>query len=131
VKAKKENSRSVEIWGSGEPIREFIFSEDLGEAIIQSFQLSSILETPYIVNIGSGEEISIRDLAKLIAEILNFKGEIVFNSDMPDGVYRKTLDSSTLRESGWIPKHNLRSGLRETISWLEENYSKVRANETK
>jgi GDP-L-fucose synthase len=130
VKAEKENLKSVEIWGSGKPIREFIFSEDLGDAIVQSYQLKSYLETPFIVNIGSGEEISIRDLATLIAEILNFKGEIVFNSDMPDGVYRKTLDSSFLRKSGWIPKHSLRSGLEKTILWLEENYMHVRANET-
>jgi GDP-L-fucose synthase len=129
IKAKKENLKSVEIWGSGKPLREFIFSEDLGDAIIQSFQLSSYLDSPYIVNIGSGEEISIRDLANLIAEVFNFDGEIVFNSEMPDGVYRKTLDSTTLRETGWVPNHSLRSGLEKTSLWLEENYLKVRAHE--
>ena len=87
---------------------------DLAECI--KYIIESKLDED-LINVGSGEEISIKDLAILISEILNYKGDLVFNTEMPDGNPRKLLDSSLLKSYGWFPSTNLEKGLKETIKW--------------
>ena len=111
---KNINSKEFEIWGSGKPLREFLYVLDLAECI--KYIIESKLDED-LINVGSGEEISIKDLAILISEILNYKGDLVFNTEMPDGNPRKLLDSSLLKSYGWFPITNLEKGLKETIKW--------------
>ena len=111
---KNINSKEFEIWGSGKPLREFLYVLDLAECI--KYIIESKLDED-LINVGSGEEISIKDLAMLISEILNYKGDLVFNTEMPDGNPRKLLDSSLLKSYGWFPSTNLEKGLKETIKW--------------
>jgi GDP-L-fucose synthase len=108
------NSSEFKIWGSGKPLREFLYVLDLADCI--KFIIESNLDED-LINVGSGEEISIKDLATLISEILNYKGELVFDTEMPDGNPRKLLDSSLLKSYGWYPTTNLEEGLEETVNW--------------
>ena len=104
-------------WGSGEPFRELLYVDDLINAvtaIIQNNLKSSI------INIGSGEEIRIKDLVFKICEIID-DGNIVFDKSKPDGIYRKTLDSSIINNLGWNPTTNLDKGLKITYRWLTKN----------
>ncbi len=110
--AAKNNSPTVEIWGSGKPLREFIHSDDLASAVVDVFENDTVSG---LMNIGTGDEISIKDLAELIAELAGFEGELVLNTSKPDGTYRKTLDSSKLTELGWKQKISLRDGLQKII----------------
>lgn len=110
--AAKDNSPTVEIWGSGKPLREFIHSDDLATAVVDVFENDTVLG---LINIGTGDEISIKDLAELISELAGFEGELVFNTSKPDGTFRKTLDSSKLATLGWRQKINLRDGLQEIV----------------
>ena len=106
---KNINSKEFEIWGSGKPLREFLYVLDLADCI--KYIIESKLDED-LINVGSGEEISIKDLAMLISEILNFKGDLVFNTEMPDGNPRKLLDSSLIKSYGWFPSTNLEKGLK-------------------
>jgi GDP-L-fucose synthase len=110
--AAKNNSQTVEIWGSGKPLREFIHSDDLASAVVDVFENDTVSG---LMNIGTGDEISIKDLAELIAELAGFEGELVFNTSKPDGTFRKTLDSSKLAELGWKQTIGLRDGLQEIV----------------
>jgi len=117
-KAVIENSSSVEIWGSGSPLREFMHVDDLSSAII--FLLNK--ETKFdILNIGTGEEVTIKNLANKIKQITGFNGELVFNESFPDGNPRKLLDSSKINKLGWFPKITLENGLRNTFEWYKKN----------
>jgi len=100
--AKAEQKDSVKLWGSGKPLREFMYSDDLAEALIFLMENYSGNE---IVNVGSGQEVSIAALADIIKTVVGFKGRIIFDSSMPDGTPRKLLDCSKLRALGWNPKH--------------------------
>jgi len=111
---KNINDREFEIWGSGKPLREFLYVLDLADCI--KFIIESNLDED-LINVGSGEEISIEDLATLISKILNFKGDLVFNTEMPDGNPRKLLDSTLIKSYGWSPSTSLEKGIRETINW--------------
>ncbi len=105
----KENSHSaVELWGSGSPMREFLHVDDLANAVI--FALENYLEDD-LYNVGFGEEISIKELALIVQEIVGHKGEIVWNKSFPDGTERKLLDSSKYRSFGWKPTINLKDGI--------------------
>lgn len=110
--ASKSNAPMVEIWGSGKPLREFIHSEDLANAVIEVFENDNVSG---LINIGTGDEISIKELAELIAELADFRGKLVFNTLNPDGTMRKILDSSTLAALGWRKRIEFRDGLREII----------------
>jgi GDP-L-fucose synthase len=108
----------VELWGSGKPLREFMYVQDFSAAvrfIIENNPKSQLL------NIGTGEEISIYDLAYEIKSVVDFKGEILFNTNYPDGNPRKLLDSSKINELGWKSKVSLREGLEKTYEWFLEN----------
>jgi GDP-L-fucose synthase len=102
----------VEVWGSGNPRREFMYADDLPEAILLLLQKHN---GGSHFNVGYGEDISIRNLVSLIVEICGYEGEVVWNSSKPDGIYRKLLDSSRVRELGWRPSVNLKEGLERVI----------------
>ena len=109
--AKLNNSDKVEIWGDGSPMREFLFVDDLAEACLH---LMDNYNDSEIVNIGTGEDITIKDLAYLVKEVVGFEGDIYFNTEMPNGTPRKLLDVSKLNELGWKYKTNLREGIEKT-----------------
>ena len=106
--AKAANAESVAIWGSGTPLREFLHVDDLADGILHLLQLDN---PPDLVNIGSGEETSIRGVAELVAETVGFNGKIVNDLSKPDGTPRKLSDISLIRSTGWSPKISLRDGL--------------------
>jgi len=110
--------KSVELWGDGTPTREFLFASDLAEAIIF---LSEKYDDDEIVNIGTGIETSVKDLANLIADQSGFKGNIYWDASKPNGTMRKVLDSSRIQNLGWQPIVPLDLGIRETIEWYESN----------
>jgi len=107
--AVKEGQKEVTVWGSGQPTREFLYADDFVDACLF---LMKTYESNELINAGSGEEISIKDLARLIAEAAGFKGQIVFDSSKPDGAPRKVLDSSKIHSLGWSSKICLKSGLK-------------------
>jgi GDP-L-fucose synthase len=115
---KVSRSDSVEIWGDGTPLREFLFVEDFAEAC---FTLLDQYDNPAPINIGSGQEISIAKLSKLIADIVGFEGHINFNELMPNGTPRKFLDSSRIFNLGWRPNTTLETGITKTFDWYLEN----------
>ncbi len=120
--ARLASNDVVEIWGTGAPLREFTFVDDVASACLQIMEMSQ--ETYAAVterrcshlNAGSGEEVSIRQLAELIADTVGYKGEIRFNTAMPDGTPRKLMDSCRLRSLGWTPKYPLQQGLKSAYS---------------
>jgi len=116
--AKVEKSDRVEIWGTGTPRREFLYVDDLADACIH---LMDNYNESDIINIGTGEDITIKDLSYMIKDILGFEGEIYFNTDMPDGTPRKLLDVSKLESLGWKYKTNIKEGLIKTYKDYEKN----------
>jgi len=107
--AKVNNLDEVVIWGTGTPLREFLFSDDLADACV--FLMNNYNEKQF-VNIGIGEDLSIKDLAELIKEVIGYKGKISFDSSKPDGTPRKLMDVSKLHALGWKHKINLREGIK-------------------
>ncbi len=112
VEASEKNQEEVEIWGSGGPLREFMHVDDLADACLFLMNSYSDLE---FVNVGSGAEISIKDLAELVKELTGFRGRLKFNTDRPDGTPRKLMDSNKLFSMGWNPTIDLELGLRAVI----------------
>ncbi len=115
----------VLLWGSGEPYREFMYVEDMADACV--FLMENVdandmkaLCDDYFVNVGVGEDIKIKDLARLIADIVGFDGEIRFDKSKPDGVYRKLLDVNKIKELGWEAKTSLSEGVKKTYEWYEK-----------
>ncbi|HCS21950.1 MAG TPA: GDP-fucose synthetase [Bacteroidetes bacterium] len=106
--AKTENKPSVEIWGTGSPLREFMFADDLADAC---FLLMETYNEKQFVNVGVGEDISIKDLALLIKRVVGYEGELRFNTDKPDGTPRKLMDVSTLKRLGFKPSVSLEAGI--------------------
>jgi GDP-L-fucose synthase len=124
--AKVEGKSEVTIWGSGKPLREFMFSDDLAEAC---FFLMKNYEDPELINVGTGEEVSIYELATKIKEVVGFEGAINFDAGKPDGTPRKLMDSSNLHKLGFKHKVNLRDGLQKTYQDFLKNviaYSTVK-----
>ena len=116
--AKVERRDAVEVWGSGTPRREFLFVDDLADAAL--FLLEHVSE-PGPINVGTGEDITIRDLALLIADVVGFEGDLAFDASKPDGTPRKLLDVSRLRDLGWTACTNLRVGIEATYTWYLRN----------
>ncbi|MCL4361739.1 GDP-L-fucose synthase [Candidatus Dependentiae bacterium] len=111
---KLKNLPSVEIWGTGNALREFLFVDDLADAIIY---LMNNYDESEIINVGSGHEVSIKDLALKIKEIVGYSGELKFDLTKPDGTPRKLLDLEKLNKTGWKAKTTLEEGLKITIDW--------------
>ena len=112
------DKNKFEIWGSGSPLREFLYVYDLADCI--KFIIESDIEED-LINVGSGKEISIKNLATLIADIMDYKGDLIFNKDMPDGNPRKLLDSSLINSYGWKATTSLEDGLSKSIDWFKSN----------
>jgi len=130
--AKVKNKPFVEVWGSGKPMREFLHVDDMADASIHIMDIDKkILENEADlmlshINIGTGVDIRIKDIAQTIKEVVGFCGEIVFNAKMPDGTKRKLLDVSKIENLGWKPAITLKDGLKETYEWFLENNKKLR-----
>lgn len=112
--AKKDKSDKVVIWGSGAPLREFLHVDDLADACV--FLMNHYNDSE-IINIGSGKDITIRDLGLLIKEIVGFEGELLFDMTKPDGTPRKVLDITKIKKLGWTPKIGINKGIRQTYEW--------------
>lgn len=118
--AKVNNSEVVEVWGTGTPLREFLYVDDMADACVF---LMENYDGEQHVNIGTGEEVSIRELAETVKEVVGFEGELVFNTDMPDGTPRKLTTVDKLHGLGWKHKVSLDKGIRLAYNWFLENYN--------
>ena len=118
--AKIKNLENCTIWGTGKPKREFLFVDDLVDALIIISEYYDSIEP---INVGSGEEIRIKDLAYLIKEIVKYNGKLIFDKSYPDGVMRKFLDSSKITKLGWKARIKLKQGLKRTYNWYKKNSS--------
>ncbi|XOF34983.1 MAG: GDP-L-fucose synthase [Candidatus Electrothrix sp. YB6] len=121
--AKSNALPEVKIWGTGTPKREFLHVDDLAAACLF---LMEEYDEPEIVNVGSGQEISIAELAALVAEIVEFQGAVRYDTNMPDGTPRKLLDISRLSSLGWKSRITLRQGVADTYAWFLENRTRIR-----
>jgi GDP-L-fucose synthase len=119
--AKMRKDRELVVWGSGTPRREFLHVDDLASACL--FLLEKY-DSPGIINIGCGEDISIRELAELICDIVGFDGELAWDATKPDGTPRKVLDTTKLRTLGWQPTIPLRQGIAQTYDWFLKNIAR-------
>lgn len=117
-KSKQENLKTMTVWGTGNPLREFLFVDDLSDAV--NFIINNNIEDE-IINIGSGQEISIKNLAKKIKKIIDFDGDIFFDKSLPDGNPKKMLDSSKINNYGWTSSTDLDKGLEITCNWYKNN----------
>ena len=120
VTARRANLPEVTLWGTGSPMREFLHSSDLALAVILA---SEKYDSDLHLNIGTGSDLSVRELAQRIAKSAGFKGEIKWDPSKPDGTPRKLLDISRLKALGWAPKVSLDEGIQETIKYFETNYN--------
>lgn len=121
IEAKNKDEKNVTVWGTGTPLREFLYVDDLAEACL--FLMLHYNEESTI-NVGTGVEISIKELAETIKEKVGFKGELVFDTTKPDGTPRKLLDVSKINNLGWKHKIDLNDGIQKTIDWLyQTNFS--------
>src|SRR5213082_2292093 len=119
--AKKSSARELVVWGTGTPRREFLHADDCASACL--FLLEKY-DSPEIVNVGCGEDISIRELAELVCEVVGFDGELSWDKTKPDGTPRKLLDVSKLRGLGWTPTISLRDGIAQAYDWILKNVAK-------
>jgi GDP-L-fucose synthase len=111
----------VELWGSGRPRREFLHSDDLAEACLFVMDYPDPGRLGHFVNVGTGQDLTIRELAELVGEIVGFRGELTFDATRPDGTPRKVLDVSRLESLGWRPRIPLREGIERTYRWFVEH----------
>lgn len=116
--AKINKSPKVEVWGTGSPMREFLFVDDLASAVVF---LMKNYDGSEILNIGTGEDCTIKELADMIKEVVGYKGEIYWNTEKPDGTPRKLLDVSKLNKLGWKYKTDFKTGLKKTYNWYKKN----------
>jgi GDP-L-fucose synthase len=114
IEAKEGGAGALSVWGSGTPRREFLFVDDLADACL--FLLDHV-DQPGPINVGTGDDVTIRELAELVADVVGFQGELVFDAAKPDGTPRKLLDVSTLRGLGWQATTPLREGVERTVAW--------------
>ena len=118
IEAKQNNKQEVTIWGSGTPMREFLFVDDLAEACLFLMENYNDVET---VNIGTGEDVSIKELAETIMKIVGFEGHLIFDASKPDGAPRKLLDVSKINNLGWKHQTSLEKGIQKTLNWIQKN----------
>jgi len=118
VEGKRNNAASVTLWGSGSPKREFLHVDDLAKAILVCLEK---YDSDQHINIGTGADLEIKELANKISEAAGFIGEIIWDSNKPDGTPRKVLDISKISNLGWKPSISLDSGIAQTVQWYQEN----------
>lgn len=116
--AKRQNAPSMTLWGSGSPLREFLYVEDMADACV--FLMKNYSEHDHI-NVGFGSDLTIRELAERICKIVGFKGTLIYDSTKPDGTPRKLMDSARLRALGWQPRITMDDGIAKTYAWYLEN----------
>jgi GDP-L-fucose synthase len=116
--AKINGDKTISVWGTGNPKREFLFVDDLAAGLLL---LMENYEEKSTINIGTGTDITIRELAEVMAEVVDFKGEIIFDTTKPDGTPRKVLDVSKIQSLGWLPKVDLKNGLAVAYQWAVSN----------
>ena len=121
--AKVNGLESVELWGTGKPRREFMFSDDFASALMHVIEN---YDDDKPINIGTGTDVSILELSEIMREIVGFEGSIRWNDNIPDGTFRKLLDISKLKSLGWKPNNDLVSGLKKTYDWFTANYDSAR-----
>jgi GDP-L-fucose synthase len=126
--AKIDRKPCVEVWGSGQPRREFLYIDDLAEACC--FLMENYDEQD-IVNVGTGQDISIRELAELIGEVVGYSGEIIYEDSKPDGTPVKRLDVSKMNHLGWQAKTELKAGIEKTYQWFQAYYSQEEKSDGK
>ncbi len=122
--AKVENLPEVTVWGTGTPLRELLFVDDLADACVY---LMKNYSDPIALNVGTGTDLTIRAIAEVLQSVVGYKGELAFDPSYPDGTPRKVLDVSRLSSLGWRAKTSLQQGLAKTYSWYCDNYGKLRA----
>ncbi len=121
--AKLNGNAQVLLWGSGKPMREFLFVDDMAEAVVYALEN----ELPeYLYNVGSGKEIMIKELAEIIQKITGHQGEVIWDSSKPDGTPRKLLNISKMKEIGWEYSTDLTDGIQKTYSWFLDNIDKIK-----
>lgn len=118
--AIKNGDKEFQVWGTGKPRREFLYVDDMADACIHVMLTED--NVPDLINIGTGEDISIGELAKMIADQMGFEGEITFDTSKPDGTMRKLMDVSRLKSLGWAPKVSLEDGISRSIKFYKDNY---------
>ena len=116
--AKENNHSTVVLWGSGTPMREFLFVDDLAAAVV--YALENKLDE-HLYNVGTGKDVTIKELAKIIQKITGHQGDIIWDSDMPDGTPRKLMDVSKMKAMGWQYETKLEDGIQKTYAWFLEN----------
>lgn len=127
IEAQQRNDPQVEVWGTGKPVREFIYVEDCADAIVLAAEKYDDVSMP--LNLGTGIGTSIRELAETIHGVTGYKGKLAWNADKPDGAGRKVLDVTRMKAAldGWAPPTDLRSGLTKTIAWYKANKTEADA----
>jgi GDP-L-fucose synthase len=118
IEAKQSGSGKVSLWGSGSPLREFLHVDDLAKAVVLCMDN---YDDSKQINVGSSQEVSIKDLADKISKAVGFKGEVIWDSSKPDGTMRKVLDSSKITKLGWKPLISLDQGIASTVEWYLQN----------
>lgn len=123
--AKIKNNEDVTLWGSGTPMRDFLFVEDMADAVAHCLKTNL---SDYFYNVGSGKDVTINNLAKTIQNVVGHDGNIIWDTTKPDGAPRKLLDSSKLNTTGWNPKTELENGIIKTYNWYLENINILKYN---
>ena len=132
LEAKRAGSPTMMIWGTGSPMREFMYVDDMADACVHVMNLDKAVYQAHTeprlshINVGTGVDVTIRELAETMAEVLEFPGTIAFDTSKPDGMSRKLLDVSLLERLGWKAKTDLRTGLELTYRWVLDNPGAMR-----
>ena len=124
VEAAETNVESVTLWGSGAPRREFLHVDDLAQAVVLT---ANSYDSSMHLNVGTGQDLTIKDLAATVTSLSGFQGEIIWDTSKPDGTPRKTLDVSRIKALGWNPTITLEDGIASTITWFKEASAKGEA----
>ncbi len=119
--AKENEDLSVELWGTGEPLREFLHVNDLAEAVI--YCLENYL-TDHLYNVGSGDDLAISELATMVKKVVNYQGSVIWDVSKPNGTPRKLMDSTRIRDLGWLPKIDLEMVLGNTYQWYLDEFKR-------
>jgi GDP-L-fucose synthase len=121
--AKERGDQHLTVWGTGTPRREFLHVDDLADAVV--FALENY-DSDQFINVGCGEDITIRELAELVRSAVGYNGHLIFDSTKPDGTPRKLLDVSRISALGWRPRITLKMGIERTYAWYRENVAEAR-----